>query len=90
MPGEEDGGAAPSRVLYLAIHTMLEELAPNLWEDSLERLVDFGHVFSMELEMAVLHTDKLYHGEAVAIDMVRARVRARVRVRVRVRVSANP
>ena len=79
MPGEEDGGAAPSRVLYLAIHTMLEELAPNLWEDSLERLVDFGHVFSMELEMAVLHTDKLYHGEAVAIDMAFSAVLAYVR-----------
>jgi len=79
VPGEEDGGAAPSRVLYLAIHTMLEELAPNLWEDSLERLVDFGHVFSMELEMAVLHTDKLYHGEAVAIDMAFSAVLAYVR-----------
>jgi len=60
---------APSRVLFLAIQTMLEELAPNLWEDSLERLVDFGHVFSMELEMEVLHDEKLFHGEAVAIDM---------------------
>merc|ERR1712039_953638 len=60
---------APSRVLFLAIQTMLEELAPNLWEDSLERLVDFGHVFSMELEMEVLHENKLFHGEAVAIDM---------------------
>lgn len=80
--GEADGagsGAAPSRVLYLAIHTMLQELAPNLWEDSLERLVDFGHVFSMELEMAVLHTDKLYHGEAVAIDMAFCTVLAYVR-----------
>merc|ERR1711920_646719 len=63
------GDRAPSRVLDLAIHTMLEELAPNLWEDSLERLVDFGHVFSMELEMEVLHENKLFHGEAVAIDM---------------------
>merc|ERR1711871_1079394 len=60
---------APSRVLYLAIQTMLEELAPNLWEDSLDRLVDFGHVFSLELEMAALFDEKLYHGEAVAIDM---------------------
>merc|ERR1719502_1802720 len=60
---------AASRVLYLAIETMLEELAPNLWEDSLERLVDFGHVFSMELEMALLYDEKLFHGEAVAIDM---------------------
>jgi len=75
----EGGAAAPSRVLFLAIHTMLQELAPNLWEDSLERLVDFGHVFSMELEMAVLHTDKLYHGEAVAVDMAFCTVLAYVR-----------
>merc|ERR1740115_606753 len=58
---------------------MLQELAPNLWEDSLERLVDFGHVFSMELEMAVLHTDKLFHGEAVAVDMAFCTVLAYVR-----------
>merc|ERR1719502_2010870 len=73
------GDAPPSRVLDLSIHTMLEELAPNLWEDSLERLVDFGHVFSMELEMAQLHADKLFHGEAVAIDMAFCTVLAYVR-----------
>lgn len=73
------GAEAPSRVLYLAIHTMLQELAPNLWEDSLERLVDFGHVFSMELEMAQLHTEKLFHGEAVAVDMAFCTVLAYVR-----------
>jgi len=73
------GDRAPSRVLDLAIHTMLEELAPNLWEDSLERLVDFGHVFSMELEMDQLHHDKLFHGEAVAIDMAFSTVLAFVR-----------
>ena len=66
-------------MLFLAIHTMLQELAPNLWEDSLERLVDFGHVFSMELEMAQLHTEKLYHGEAVAVDMAFSAVLAFVR-----------
>ena len=72
---------AASRVLYLAIETMLEELAPNLWEDSLERLVDFGHVFSMELEMALVHQgdEKLFHGEAVAIDMAFSSVLAHVR-----------
>merc|ERR1740127_214011 len=69
---DADGRAAtaPSRVLYLSIQTMLEELAPNLWEDSLNRLVDFGHVFSMELEMSALGTEyELMHGEAVATDM---------------------
>lgn len=35
----------------LAIETMMEELAPNLWEDDLDRLVDFGHIISPELEM---------------------------------------
>ena len=79
IPGEADGAEAPSRVLFLAIQTMLEELAPNLWEDSLERLVDFGHVFSMELEMAELHQNKLFHGEAVAIDMAFCTVLAFVR-----------
>ena len=70
---------APSRVLYLSIQTMLEELAPNLWEDSLERLVDFGHVFSMELEMACLYDENLFHGEAVAIDMAFSCTLAHVR-----------
>ncbi|KAL7864480.1 hypothetical protein AOLI_G00159000 [Acnodon oligacanthus] len=51
----------------VAIVTMLEELAPNLWEDDLDRLVDFGHLISPELEMTVL--PELLHGEAVNIDM---------------------
>lgn len=51
----------------IAIETMLEELAPNLWEDDLDRLVDFGHLISPELEMRVLPS--LLHGEAVIIDM---------------------
>lgn len=69
----------PVRVLQLSISTMLEELAPNLWEDSLVRQVDFGHIFSMELEMAALHSEKLFHGEAVAIDMAFCTVLAYVR-----------
>ncbi|XP_054902156.1 2-epi-5-epi-valiolone synthase-like [Poeciliopsis prolifica] len=59
-----DGAAASMRI---AIETMLEELAPNLWEDDLDRLVDFGHIISPELEMRVLPA--LLHGEAVSIDM---------------------
>ncbi len=74
-----DGPEVPQRVLQLAIGTMLEELAPNLWEDSLVRLVDFGHIFSVELEMEVLHSEKLFHGEAVAIDMAYSTVLAFVR-----------
>ncbi|XP_040907144.1 2-epi-5-epi-valiolone synthase-like [Toxotes jaculatrix] len=60
----EDSATALTRI---AIETMLEELAPNLWEDDLDRLVDFGHLISPELEMRVLPA--LLHGEAVNIDM---------------------
>jgi 3-dehydroquinate synthase len=60
----------PARVLRLSIETMLEELAPNLWEDSLDRLVDFGHAVGQCLEMEALGTEyELMHGEAVACDM---------------------
>merc|ERR1712087_777872 len=79
FPSELGGAAVPTRVLHLAIQTMLEELAPNLWEDSLTRLVDFGHVFSLELEMDSLFGEKLFHGEAVAIDMAFSIVLAHVR-----------
>ncbi|XP_069570532.1 2-epi-5-epi-valiolone synthase [Brachyistius frenatus] len=56
-----------SQATRIAIMTMLEELAPNLWEDDLNRLVDFGHLISPALEMQVLPS--LLHGEAVNIDM---------------------
>ncbi|KAM6927555.1 2-epi-5-epi-valiolone synthase [Xenentodon cancila] len=56
-----------SQATRIAITTMLEELAPNLWEDDLNRLVDFGHLISPALEMKVLPS--LLHGEAVNIDM---------------------
>lgn len=50
---------------------MLEELEYNLWEHILQRLVDYGHAFSPEIEMAALEGDEamLLHGEAVNIDM---------------------
>ncbi|NWI18075.1 ARO1 protein, partial [Crypturellus soui] len=60
-------GDAALQTTRIAIETMLEELAPNLWEDDLDRLVDFGHLISPELEMRVLPA--LMHGEAVTIDM---------------------
>merc|ERR1719343_505627 len=64
------GDGAPARVLQLSIETMLEELAPNLWEHSLDRLVDFGHAVGQDLEMAALGTEsELMHGESVAVDM---------------------
>ncbi|MEV7522665.1 sedoheptulose 7-phosphate cyclase [Streptomyces sp. NPDC091371] len=63
-----DGGADPAaEVVERAIHGMLEELQPNLWEKVLERVVDYGHSFSPVIEMHAL--PELLHGEAVAIDM---------------------
>ncbi|MCF4123363.1 sedoheptulose 7-phosphate cyclase [Antribacter sp. KLBMP9083] len=59
--------AAARDVLRRAVHGMLEELQPNLWEGRLERLVDYGHSFSPSIEMAGL--PELLHGEAVCIDM---------------------
>merc|ERR1712100_368333 len=65
-----EADTVPTRVLQLSIETMLEELAPNLWEHSLDRLVDFGHAVGQDLEMAALGTeDELMHGESVACDM---------------------
>ncbi|NXD00030.1 ARO1 protein, partial [Certhia familiaris] len=65
--GFADHRDAALQTTRIAIETMLEELAPNLWEDDLDRLVDFGHLISPELEMRVLPS--LMHGEAVNIDM---------------------
>merc|ERR1711871_248304 len=65
-----EADTVPTRVLQLSIETMLEELAPNLWEHCLDRLVDFGHAVGQNLEMTALGTDvELMHGEAVATDM---------------------
>lgn len=57
-----------SAVIRRSIQGMLEELEYNLHEHILSRLVDYGHTFSMEIEMAGL-ADGMLHGEAVAIDM---------------------
>jgi len=54
-------------IITRAIHAMLAELEPNLWETNLDRTVDFGHTFSPSIEIAAL--PELLHGEAVAIDM---------------------
>ncbi len=59
--------AAADAITTEAIHLMLEELQPNLWESALERCVDYGHTFSPTLEMHAL--PELLHGEAVVIDM---------------------
>lgn len=52
---------------------MMDELTPNLWEEDLERVVDFGHTFSPIPEMKSLTDDSvptLSHGEAVALDVL--------------------
>lgn len=64
-------------VIRYAIQGMLEELAPNLWEQKLERCVDFGHSFSPTIEMKAL--PELLHGEAVAVDMALSTVLANQR-----------
>ena len=61
------GLPAYREILVRATVGMLEELSGNLWENVLERIVDYGHTFSPRLEMAAL--PELLHGEAVAIDM---------------------
>jgi 3-dehydroquinate synthase len=62
-----DGGASAQTVMRLAIDGMLQELQPNLWEQRLDRIVDYGHTFSPTMEMRAL--PELLHGEAVAVDM---------------------
>ncbi|CAM9742532.1 unnamed protein product, partial [Phaeothamnion confervicola] len=59
-----DGAA--DRVIELSVQIMLEELGPNLWEQRLERCVDYGHTFSKILEMG--EGADLMHGEAVNVD----------------------
>ena len=60
--------AAGDAILDRAIGGMLEELAPNLFEEQLARKVDFGHTFSYGLETR--HEHRLLHGEAVLLDIL--------------------
>jgi len=60
--------AAGGDILDRAIAGMLEELQPNLFEEELERKVDFGHTFSQGLEAR--HGERLLHGEAVLLDIM--------------------
>jgi 3-dehydroquinate synthase len=57
-----------SPVLRRAETLMMEELAPNLFETDLARLVDFGHTFSPLIETASDYG--IAHGEAVALDIL--------------------
>jgi 3-dehydroquinate synthetase len=59
---------AAEQIAIRAELAMMNELQPNLFEDDLCRLVDFGHSFGPALESAS-HFE-IAHGEAVAIDMM--------------------
>lgn len=63
-------------IYYQAMLRMAQELQPNLLEADLERIVDFGHTFSMRFEIDSDH--QVLHGEAVAIDMALSCCVARV------------
>lgn len=68
---EREGSSCSKTTVRRSIQGMLEELEPNFMEQTLYRIVDFGHTFSPMLEMGSLDSDyPLLHGEAVTIDMV--------------------
>jgi len=58
--------AAAREIALRAELLMMEELAHNLFESSLARLVDFGHTFSPAIETATGY--RITHGESVALD----------------------
>src|SRR3989344_4587791 len=64
-------------IMHRSIHGMVEELAPNLWEKDMKRLVNFGHSWSPLIEMVAL--PELSHGEAVALDVLFSCVLSRER-----------
>ncbi|MFF2085408.1 sedoheptulose 7-phosphate cyclase [Nocardia sp. NPDC058176] len=76
-PGFAAQSSVNGPVIDAAITAIIEELEPNLWEDDLARLPDFGHTFSPSFELAA--KPKLYHGEAVAIDIALSCVLAQQR-----------
>jgi 3-dehydroquinate synthase len=55
-------------VMSRAEISMMRELQPNLYEENLQRLVDFGHTFSPEIEAR--SNFEIPHGEAVGFDML--------------------
>lgn len=60
--------AVAEEVITVSSRDMMEELQPNLFEEDLARLVDFGHSFSPTIELASDYT--IAHGEAVAMDIL--------------------
>ncbi len=64
----QEPAEAADDVIARAQIAMMDELEPNLYEQEMRRLADFGHTFSPTLETRSAH--RLSHGEAVAIDML--------------------
>lgn len=60
--------SAGTALLVRAEAAMIAQLAPNLYETSLCRTVDFGHSFSPLIETSTGYA--VAHGEAVALDML--------------------
>jgi 2-epi-5-epi-valiolone synthase len=60
--------SAAHEIALRAETLMMEELAPNLFESNLARLVDFGHTFSPKIETASNY--RISHGQAVALDLL--------------------
>lgn len=56
------------KILLRSERLMMQELAPNLFEEEHARLVDFGHTFSPVIEVCSGY--QITHGQAVAIDML--------------------
>lgn len=56
-----------AEVVKRSVSGMLYELSLNLYEQSRQRKVDFGHTFSPYVETTSKH--RVLHGEAVAIDI---------------------
>ncbi|MFD9593660.1 sedoheptulose 7-phosphate cyclase [Kitasatospora sp. NPDC059973] len=72
-----DGGrGVEDYVLRTSMALMMEELCPNLRENDLARLVDFGHTFGPVIETASDY--RIAHGESVAVDMAISSELARV------------
>lgn len=72
---------AGGRVLYRAIHRMLELESPNLQELNLDRAIAFGHTWSPEVELVAKYRygKLIMHGHAVAMDMALSMTLAHMR-----------
>ncbi|UUM22061.1 sedoheptulose 7-phosphate cyclase [Mycoavidus sp. SF9855] len=55
-------------ILDKSISLMVEQLSDNLYEDNLERAVDFGHTFSLAIESNSNY--QISHGIAVSLDII--------------------